>query len=180
MTEPHVGALFPDPKKLNLPTKKRDKNVELQDLIRETRKVYAGFQPIFCPAIREIVYFPMDGFDHLIMHEKNNVQGRRRNHTIKSRMKMVPLIPDIVEHCQNIAEVRYFEEDYHKTRPKYFALEDERELNGEPAKMRVVFRRKGSAGKFQFQSIMRFQDRPAPVGVEQAESAVGTKPLGDL
>lgn len=182
--QPHVGALYPDPSKLKLPAKHVDQNAVVQDRIRETRKIYANFEPEFCPAINETVYFPMSGFDHLITKERFRVKGRRRNHTIKSRMRLVPFIPEVVKNCKNVAEIRYYEEDYYKTRPKYFCLEDIITLDGEPVNVRVVFRRQGMNGNFQFLSIMRFEDKPAEsehvIQSKKPASAAFITPLNEL
>lgn len=122
------------------------------ELIRKYRAEYAKLRPIHSPAIDDKVYFNMPGFKHLIFKGKH----RRETAAILNRLVLIPLIAPVIHNCNEEVEIRIRNEtiDGKKAKVTYYALEAHVGKNS--ARVRVVTRKVGKAGKHYFQSIMKY------------------------
>lgn len=123
-----------------------------KDLIEKYRVEYMKIKPTYSKAIGDKVYFNMPGFKHLIFKGKH----RRESAAIFNRLVLVPLIAPVIHNCEEEVEVRVRREviDGKKVRVTYYALEARVGKDG--VRVRVVTRKVGEAGKYFFQSIMRY------------------------
>lgn len=122
------------------------------ELIAKYRALYQLLRPIHSGAIGEKVYFNMPGFKHLIFKGKH----RRDNKSIYNRLVLIPLVAPVIHNCTEVVEIRIRKEniDGKRVEVTYHALEAR--VGKDSARVRVVTRKVGKAGKHYFQSIMKY------------------------
>lgn len=126
--------------------------VSTNELIAKYKAIYSQLRPIRSRAIGSDIHFNMPGFKHLIFKGKH----RRESAAIYNRVVLIPLISPVIHNCDEIVETRIRREfiDGKKVQVTYHALEFP--VGKDNARVRVVTRKVGEAGKHYFQSIMKY------------------------
>lgn len=128
-----------------------------EKLLEKRKEEYRRLEKIYCPCLKDYVYFNSDGFIHL----RHDAMGKPRNLNEQLyKLNLFPLVIPIIKIANRIDEYRI--EEVKTSRKKknskikkveYWALVD---LVGRkcPVKIKVILRRIGT-GKITFRSVMK-------------------------
>ena len=127
-------------------------DIPIGSVIKKYKAEYQKLKPVYSKAIGDKVYFNMPGFKHLAFKGSH----RRDAKTIFSRMVLIPLIKPVICNCDEEVEIRIRREtiDGKKVKVTYYALEAY--VGKSNARVRVVTRKVGEAGKHYFMSVMKY------------------------
>lgn len=137
----------------------RTKMDKFQKLLSERREDYKTWVPVFCPALREFIYFNMQGFNHL-RFEINNTPRDPKEAMYK--LGLLPLVRSVIHMATKVERYERRLSPIGGSRKKvmreieYWGLM-ETVGTTRPAKVRVVLRRiVGSHEKrIHFWSVMK-------------------------
>lgn len=127
-------------------------HITTEELVTKYRNSYRRIKPVESPAIKDIVYFNIYGFKHLIYKGKH----RRESKAIFNRLVLVPLIAPVIHNCDEAQEIRIRKEiiDGKKITVTYHALEAH--VGKDSVKVRVITRKVGKKGRHYFHSVMKY------------------------
>jgi hypothetical protein len=113
------------------------------------KKLYKTFQPVFCPALNEMVYFNADGFSHLLFE---NRRPRNANERVY-RTSLLPYVHSVISNAPTAKE------HIKSTTPPVTTWGLDYKLiktgtNGKLCKVTVVVIRKKPKGQLTFLSVM--------------------------
>ncbi len=120
---------------------------ELKEFIEKKRVEYKNFTPVFSLALKELVYFNSDGFNHLIF-KKNRVARNKEEQILK--LSLLVFVPYLIEKAEEIDERRLFVS--HQNNIEYVAL---REFSNKRTQIKIILKRRGNRGRLYFWSVMR-------------------------
>ena len=113
---------------------------------------YKTFRPVYCAALKTRVNFNSEGFNHLIFKGGK----KRTDRVIVNRLPILLLAVPVIKKCSKTIETRVREETIKGKLVKttYYALEAN--VGKSNTRVRVVVRRIGTGGGYNFFSIMKY------------------------
>lgn len=113
------------------------------------KALYRTFQPIFCPALQETVYFNADGFHHLLFEDRRPRIPAERHY----RLSLLPHVHDVISNSlQAKQEVKSVTPRIVTWSLSYKFVKEN--TNGKHCTTKVVVIRKKPAGRIYFLSVM--------------------------
>lgn len=129
-----------------------NKKESMKDYVNRYRKKYSSLNPVYCPALKETVYFTSEGFNHLLFKKGH----RRTNKQIKYRLPLVNLIIPTIKKCKSSAKTTVIDEIYKGKKIIAFYFEITHVVGTKsPAKVKVIIKKRDKLGKLFFFSVMK-------------------------
>ncbi len=129
-----------------------EKNESSQEYIDRYRKIYKELKPVYCPALKEQVFFTSEGFNHLLF--KNG--HRRLDKQIRYRLPLLNLVIPTLVKCKSSTKVIVQDEKYkgRSVTAMYFEISH---VVGKkcPVKIKIVIKKRGKIGQLFFFSVMK-------------------------
>jgi hypothetical protein len=120
----------------------------MSDNFEEKQKqLYKEFQPIFCPAMQETVYFNSAGLHHLLFKDKRGRSSSERRY----RLSLLPYIHEVISKAINLASRVKSKNPLVKTWSMSHSIT---EKDAAPRIFTVVVIRKKPNGRLYFLSVM--------------------------
>lgn len=110
----------------------------LGDFEQKQKELYKEFQPIYCPALQETVYFPIKGFNHLLFKGQRPRSKLEREH----RLSLLPYVHEVISNAKGALD----RINPDNRSPKMWSLQYQ--------KIRVILIRRKSKGRLCFLSVM--------------------------
>lgn len=123
-----------------------------KEYIDRHRKQYKQLRTVYCPALKETVFFTAEGFNHLIFKKGH----KRPSKQIRYRLPLIRLIIPTLKKCKSSSKITV-QDEIHKGKSvtaMYFEISH---VVGKktPAKVKVIIKKRGKAGKLFFFSVMK-------------------------
>jgi hypothetical protein len=127
------------------------------EYIEKYRRKYRSQTPVYNPALKSVVHFTSEGFNHLLYKHGH----RRKVKEIHYRLSLIEFVRATISSCHVVGKITINEETFNgsKTEVTYFELVAVLERKP-PVTIKVVVKRRGSLGKLIFQSVMRKKNAP--------------------
>lgn len=120
--------------------------------ISKYRLIYKSLNPVYSTALKSTVYFTSEGFNHLLFKHGH----RRPNKEIQYRLPLIKLIIPVIKNCTSISKaIIEKERKTSKSTIVYFYELSHIVGRKEPARVKVIVRKRGTQGKFHFLSVMK-------------------------
>lgn len=119
-----------------------------QKLLEITKRRYESIGRVFCPVLNSYVFFPAEGYRHLIY------KPNRKKRTVKEqcyKLKLFGLATAVVKNAESIERWRFADEQGGDKDIQHYALVHA--VGRKPIPVRVVIIRTGD-GQFNFHSVM--------------------------
>jgi len=123
-----------------------------KELLKERRNWYKKIKKIYCPALKEDIFFTSKGFHHLIYPG-----GRMR--PIKEQMYKLGLLPLVIPAIKNAKKIYKYEKSFIKDLGKETEFWILKEIVGQQKTLIKVILRKIGTGKIIFLSVMKKNDK---------------------
>jgi hypothetical protein len=126
--------------------------VEIKGFIEKYRAIYKTFSPVYSPALGAKVNFNSEGFNHLTFKSGK----KRTDNIVINRLPILLLAAPVIKNCPKTIETRTRKENIKgkPTKTTYYALEAN--VGKSSTRVRVVVRRIGVGGAYNFFSIMKY------------------------
>jgi hypothetical protein len=124
----------------------------INDFIAKYRELYKKQRPVISPALKQEIKFNAEGFNHLLFKGGK----KRADKAVINRLPLVPLAVPVIKTCRKTLEIRSRRQTIKgKTvSVKYYSLEAN--VGKSSTRVRVVIRKVGRAGNYNFYSIMKY------------------------
>jgi hypothetical protein len=124
----------------------------INDFIAKYRELYKKNRPVFSPALKTEIHFNSEGFSHLLFKGGK----KRTDKVIINRLPLIPLAVPVIKICKQTIEVRSRKETIKSqtVAVKYYSLEAN--VGKSSTRVRVVIRKVGRKGNYNFFSIMKY------------------------
>jgi len=123
-----------------------------KDLLEERRNWYKNIKKIYCPVLKQNVFFTSKGFHHLIYPS-----GRMR--PIKEQMYKLGLLPLAIPVIKNAKKIHKYKKSFIKDLGKEAGFWVLKETVGQQKILTKVILRRVGTGKIIFLSIMKKNDK---------------------
>lgn len=124
----------------------------MEQFVERYKQRYDTLRPVYCPALKDQVYFTAEGFNHLLFKKGH----RRPNKQVKYRLPLISLVVPTLMQCKSSTKTIIVDEIYkgRLVTVIYFELTY---LVGRkcPAKIKVVVKKRGNLGQLFFFSVMK-------------------------
>ena len=132
-----------------------------KNLLKERRVWYKTIGKIYCPALKEDVFFTSKGFHHLIYPS-----GKMR--PIKEQMYKLGLLPLAIPVIKSAKKIYQYEKSFIKDLGKEVEFWTLREIVGKQKTLTRVILRKMGTGNIIFFSIMKKKDKGLRFKIKKA------------
>jgi hypothetical protein len=124
----------------------------INDFIDKYRELYKKNRPLLSPALKQEIHFNSEGFNHLLFKGGK----KRTDKAIINRLPLVPLAIPVIKNCKKTLEIRSRKETIKgkDVSVKYYSLEAN--VGKSSTRVRVVIRKIGKNGNYNFFSIMKY------------------------
>jgi len=136
-------------------------SIKYKKLLEQRRKEYKNYTPVFCPCLKEYIYFNSDGFIHLRFHA-NGIPRKRQERMYK--LGLLPLVIPTIKTATTIEKHEYRLAPINRKKKNGQKIMKDMQFWGiisivgkQNVKLKVVLRKIGT-GKICFWSVMKLKE----------------------
>lgn len=131
--------------------------MRLDQLKQKQETYYKGLKPVYCPALRDTVFFLSGGFNHLIRKNNHNPRSTEEQFLKLSCLKYVV---EVIANCARVSETRNGYRNVRGVTKRVVRYELIHKVAAN-VRIRVILERVGS-GRLTFLSIMPHDRKSKP------------------
>lgn len=124
----------------------------INDFVDKYREIYKKNRAVLSPALKQEIHFNSEGFNHLLFKGGK----KRTDRVVANRLPLIPLAIPVIKNCKKTLEIRSRQETIkgQAVNVKYYSLEAN--VGKSSTRVRVVIRKIGKNGNYNFFSIMKY------------------------